>query len=66
MYVKNLVGVDHIALGSDYDGTVSVPFDTTGTIYITESLLQAGLTHDEISMYNLLIIYLKIIFILII
>lgn len=45
------MGVEAIGLGSDYDGTVAVPFDTTGLIYITESLLQAGFSHDEIGKF---------------
>jgi len=48
LYIRDLVGVEHVALGSDYDGTVAVPFDTTGVIYITESLLRAGLSAEEI------------------
>ena len=43
------MGVEHVALGSDYDGTVAVPFDTTGLVYITESLIRAGLSPEEIS-----------------
>ena len=29
-YTVNLVGVQHVALGSDFDGATGVPFDTTG------------------------------------
>src|SRR4030095_10350751 len=29
-YAVNVAGIDHVALGSDYDGAVVVPFDTTG------------------------------------
>lgn len=46
--VKNLVGVQHVALGSDYDGSVAVPFDITGLPIIVEALMQAGFTEDEI------------------
>lgn len=46
--VKNLVGVEHIALGSDYDGSVAVPFDITGLPLIVDALLKEGFTHDEI------------------
>lgn len=46
--VKNLVGVEHIALGSDYDGSVSVPFDITGLPLIVEGLLKEGFTEAEI------------------
>src|SRR5208283_3654941 len=28
-YVSGLVGVEHVALGSDFDGAITAPFDTT-------------------------------------
>lgn len=46
--VKNLVGAKHIALGSDYDGSVSVPFDITGLPLIVEALMKEGFSDDEI------------------
>lgn len=46
--VKNLVGIEHVALGSDYDGSVAVPFDITGFPIIVEALIQDGFTKDEI------------------
>lgn len=46
--VKNLVGAKHIALGSDYDGSVAVPFDITGLPIIVDALLQEGFAEDEI------------------
>lgn len=46
--VKNLVGVQHVALGSDYDGSVAVPFDITGLPLIVEALLKEGFTEQEI------------------
>jgi microsomal dipeptidase-like Zn-dependent dipeptidase len=47
-YVVDLVGIDYVGLGSDFDGAVIVPFDTTGVIQITDALLETGLTQDEI------------------
>lgn len=47
-YVAELVGVEHVALGSDYDGTVDVPFDVTGLPLLTEALLKEGFTPAEI------------------
>jgi microsomal dipeptidase-like Zn-dependent dipeptidase len=47
-YTADLVGVDHVALGSDFDGAVPVPFDTTGLALIAEALLDEGFTKDEI------------------
>ncbi|KAL6055194.1 Peptidase, M19 (Membrane dipeptidase) family [Balamuthia mandrillaris] len=41
-YVAKLVGVQHVALGSDFDGSVGTPFDTTGLIYLTDALLRDG------------------------
>lgn len=47
-YVADLVGVEHVALGSDYDGTVDVPFDVTGLPLLTEALLEEGFTPGEV------------------
>ncbi|WP_113925933.1 dipeptidase [Cognataquiflexum aquatile] len=46
--VKNLVGIEHVALGSDYDGSVGVPFDITGLPIIVEALMKEGFSDDEI------------------
>lgn len=46
--VKNLVGVEHVALGSDYDGSVAVPFDITGLPIIVEALIQEGFSDEDI------------------
>jgi membrane dipeptidase len=37
-----------VALGSDYDGTVSVPFDATGLPLLTEALLAEGFTPQDV------------------
>jgi microsomal dipeptidase-like Zn-dependent dipeptidase len=47
-HVRDLVGVQYVALGSDYDGSVAVPFDITGLPLIVEGLLEAGFTEEEI------------------
>lgn len=47
-YAIDLLGVDHVALGSDYDGTVEVPFDTSELAVLTEVMLQQGFTETEI------------------
>lgn len=41
-YSADLIGVEHIALGSDFNGTVHTPFDVTGLAQITEGLQAAG------------------------
>jgi microsomal dipeptidase-like Zn-dependent dipeptidase len=47
-YTANLIGVDHIGLGSDFDGAVTEPFDTTGLVQITDALIAEGFTDEEI------------------
>lgn len=47
-HVRDLVGVQYVALGSDYDGSVSVPFDITGLPLIVEGLMEAGFDEGEI------------------
>lgn len=47
-YTADLVGVRHVALGSDFDGAVVVPFDVTGLPQLTEALLRANFTPDEL------------------
>jgi len=47
-YTANLVGVDHVGLGSDFDGAVTEPFDTSGLVQITDALLAEGFTDEEI------------------
>lgn len=45
----NLLGEDHVALGSDYDGSVDAPFDAAHLSVLTQALLDAGLDEDRIS-----------------
>jgi membrane dipeptidase len=47
-YAIQVVGVDHVALGSDWDGTVSTPFDAAGLVELTDALLAAGLAEGDI------------------
>ncbi|HLX83111.1 MAG TPA: dipeptidase [Terriglobales bacterium] len=47
-YASNRVGVDHVALGSDFDGAIMAPFDTTGLVKITEAMQAAGYSDQEI------------------
>jgi membrane dipeptidase len=43
-----VAGIEHVALGSDFDGAVPVPFDATGLILLTDALIEAGLDDDAI------------------
>ena len=48
-HVAYLVGVKHVALGSDFDGAIETGFDTTGVAQITQGLLEAGFGEAEIA-----------------
>jgi membrane dipeptidase len=47
-HVRDLVGIEHVALGSDYDGATTVRFDTSKLVQVTQALMDAGFTPDEI------------------
>ncbi len=44
-----LAGVEHVGLGSDFDGAVPTPFDATGVPLLTEALLAEGLSDADIA-----------------
>jgi microsomal dipeptidase-like Zn-dependent dipeptidase len=47
-YTSNLIGVNHVALGSDFDGSVQLPFDVADLAQITNALQAEGFTEIEI------------------
>lgn len=47
-YAVDLVGAEHVALGSDYDGATSVTFDTSELSALTQALLYKGLSEEQI------------------
>jgi microsomal dipeptidase-like Zn-dependent dipeptidase len=47
-YIRDLVGAEHISLGSDYDGSVHSYFDVAGLSLLTDALLADGFTEEEI------------------
>jgi len=47
-YGIDLVGEDHVALGSDYDGSVNAPFDISELSVLTHEMLEARFTETEI------------------
>jgi membrane dipeptidase len=47
-YAVDVAGVDHVGLGSDFDGGVPVPFDATGLAQVTDALLDRGLDDGAI------------------
>ncbi|MDA8683554.1 dipeptidase [Gammaproteobacteria bacterium] len=48
IYGIDLIGAEHVALGSDFDGTIAPGFDTSELVAITHELLELGLGKDEI------------------
>ncbi len=49
-YAIDLLGAEHVALGSDYDGATAVAFDTSELAVLTQEMLLAGFTEEEIRM----------------
>ncbi len=48
VYAVNLLGAEHVALGSDFDGTVTTPFDASELAALTQALMDAGLDDETI------------------
>ena len=47
-YAVDLVGVDHVALGSNFDG-LPTPIDAAGLPQLTQALMAAGISEDDIA-----------------
>jgi membrane dipeptidase len=47
-HASAVAGIDHVALGSDFDGATTVPFDVTGLVQLTQALIDEGFTDEEI------------------
>jgi membrane dipeptidase len=50
-YIVGLVGIDHVAIGSDFDGIESTPSgleDVSKFPALTQRLLQVGYTHEDV------------------
>jgi microsomal dipeptidase-like Zn-dependent dipeptidase len=48
VYAVKLLGVEHVALGSDFDGGIQVPFDASEMAALTSALLDAGLDDETV------------------
>ena len=48
-YAVGVAGVEHVGLGSDFDGAVEEPFDVTGLVQLTDALLDAGLDDNAVA-----------------
>lgn len=47
-HIRDLVGIDHVGLGSDFDGAVTTGFDASGISAITQALFDQGFDETEI------------------
>lgn len=48
-HVRDLVGVDHVGLGSDFDGAVATGFDASQLVLVTQALVDRGFSEQEIA-----------------
>jgi microsomal dipeptidase-like Zn-dependent dipeptidase len=49
LHAVSVAGVDHVGLGSDYDGATTVGFDTAHIDAVTDALLKAGMSEADIA-----------------
>lgn len=47
-HVRDLVGIDHVGLGSDFDGSTTTGFDASQVAAVTQALLDAGFSQTDI------------------
>jgi microsomal dipeptidase-like Zn-dependent dipeptidase len=47
-HAVDVAGIEHVGLGSDWDGAVAAIVDATGTVHLVEALLREGFAHDEV------------------
>jgi membrane dipeptidase len=48
-HAVDVAGIDHVGLGSDFDGATSTPFATDGLVEITQALMEQKFTSAEIA-----------------
>jgi membrane dipeptidase len=48
-HVRDLVGIDHVGLGSDFDGEVTTGFDASQLDVVTQALVDRGFSEQEIA-----------------
>lgn len=48
-HAVSVAGLEHVALGSDFDGATRTTFDATGLPVLTDALLQAGFSEQDIA-----------------
>jgi membrane dipeptidase len=47
-HVRDLVGIDHVGLGSDFDGSTTTGFDSSQVVAVTQALLNSGFSEQDI------------------
>jgi len=47
-YAVQVAGIEHVALGSDFDGSIVAPFDAAHLAELTDALLKEGFKENEI------------------
>jgi microsomal dipeptidase-like Zn-dependent dipeptidase len=47
-HVRDLVGIDYVGLGSDFDGSTTTAFDASQVAAVTQALLDAGFSDADI------------------
>lgn len=48
-HAVNVAGIEHVGLGSDFDGAVAQPIDASGLVQITDALLGDGFDEAQIA-----------------
>ena len=48
-HVRDVAGIDHVGLGSDFDGAVTTGFDTSRLAAITQALIDRGFSDQDIA-----------------
>lgn len=48
-HVRDLVGIDYVGLGSDFDGAVTTAFDVSQLAVVTQALVDRGFTEADIA-----------------
>lgn len=49
VHAVKVAGVDHVALGSDFDGSTKTRFDAAGLVHITAALRAANMADDDVA-----------------
>jgi microsomal dipeptidase-like Zn-dependent dipeptidase len=49
-HCTSVAGVEHVAIGSDFDGAVRTPFAASGLVLLTDALLAEGFSEREVEL----------------